>query len=55
MILSPTKKVFDDIGTSIITKRVVTTASDTTAVIDSEVTDDYQLTAMAGATTFSFT
>ena len=38
-----------------ITKRVVTTASDTTAVIDATATDVYQLTAMAGDTTFSFT
>jgi hypothetical protein len=38
-----------------ITPRVVTTASDTTAVIDVDITDQYQLTAMAGDTTFSTT
>lgn len=35
--------------------RVVTTATDTTAVIDVGVTDVYELTGMDGATTFSFT
>ena len=38
-----------------ITKRVVTTTSDATAVIDVEATDVYELSAMAAATTFSFT
>jgi hypothetical protein len=38
-----------------ITKRVVTTASDTTAVIDSDSYDEYYLTAMAGATEISVT
>ena len=36
-------------------KRVVTTATDTTAVIDVGITDVYELTGMAGATTFTFT
>lgn len=34
-------------------KRVVTTADDATAVINVDVTDQYQLTAMANATTIS--
>ena len=38
-----------------ITKRVASTASDTTAVIDCDTTDDYYLTAMAGATEISIT
>ncbi len=38
-----------------ITQRVVTTASDATAVIDIDVTDVYELTAMAAATTFTLT
>lgn len=38
-----------------ITQRVVTTADDATAVIDVDVTDQYQLTAMANATTISTT
>jgi hypothetical protein len=38
-----------------ITQRVVTTADDSTAVIDVDVTDQYQLTAMANATTISTT
>jgi len=38
-----------------ITKRVVTTTDDATAVIDVAVTDIYELTAIANATTFSFT
>lgn len=38
-----------------ITKRVVTTTDDSTAVIDVGVTDVYQLTAIANNTTFSFT
>lgn len=36
-----------------ITQRVVTTADDSTAVIDVDITDQYQLTAMANATTIS--
>ncbi len=38
-----------------ITQRVVTAADDATAVIDVDVTDQYQLTAMANATTISTT
>lgn len=38
-----------------ITQRVVTTTDDATAVIDVDVTDQYQLTAMANATTISTT
>lgn len=38
-----------------ITKRVVTTTDDSTAVINVAVTDVYQLTAIANNTTFSFT
>ena len=38
-----------------VTKRVVTTTDDSTAVIDVAVTDVYQLTAIANNTTFSFT
>lgn len=38
-----------------ITQRVVTTTDDSTAVIDIDVTDQYQLTAMANATTISTT
>jgi hypothetical protein len=38
-----------------ITERVITTADDATAVIDVDVTDQYQLTAMANATTISTT
>lgn len=38
-----------------ITKRVVTTANDATAVIDVDVTDDYYLTAMSAATEISTT
>lgn len=38
-----------------VTPRVVTTADDATAVIDVDVTDQYQLTAMANATTISTT
>jgi hypothetical protein len=36
-----------------ITPRVVTTASDTTTVIDTDITDVYELTDMAGATVFT--
>jgi hypothetical protein len=35
--------------------RVVTTTDDATAVIDCTVTDQYQLTAIANATTFTVT
>ena len=38
-----------------ITPRVVTTTDDATAVIDCDVTDQYQLTAVANATTFTVT
>lgn len=38
-----------------ITQRVVTTTDDATAVIDVDVTDVYQLSAVANATTFSTT
>ncbi len=38
-----------------ITKRVVTTTDDATAVIDVDVTDDYQLSAVANATEFTLT
>lgn len=38
-----------------VTQRVVTTADDATAVIDVDITDQYQLTAMANATTISTT
>lgn len=38
-----------------VTERVVTTADDATAVIDVDATDQYQLTAMANATTISTT
>ena len=38
-----------------ITQRVVTAADDATAVIDVDITDQYQLTAMANATTISTT
>lgn len=38
-----------------ITKRVVTTTDDATAVIDVDVTDVYQLSAVANATTFTLT
>jgi hypothetical protein len=38
-----------------ITQRVVTTTDDSTAVIDVDVTDVYELTAVANATTFSTT
>ena len=38
-----------------ITSRVVTATDDSTAVIDVDVTDQYQLTAVANATTFSTT
>ena len=38
-----------------ITKRVVTTTDDATAVIDTDITDDYELTAVANATTFTVT
>lgn len=38
-----------------ITKRVVTTTDDSTAVIDTDITDEYELTAMANATTFTVT
>ena len=38
-----------------ITPRIVTTTDDATAVIDIDVTDQYQLTAVANATTFSTT
>ena len=37
------------------TKRVVTTTDDATAVIDIDITDDYELTAIANATTFTLT
>jgi len=36
-----------------ITKRVVTTTNDATAVIDVTITDDYELTAMSADTAFS--
>lgn len=38
-----------------ITKRVVTTTDDASAVIDVAVTDVYELSAIANATTFTFT
>ena len=38
-----------------ITRRVASTTSDTTAIIDCDTTDDYYLTAMAGATEISIT
>lgn len=38
-----------------ITKRVVTTTDDSTAVIDTDITDEYELSAMANATTFTVT
>lgn len=38
-----------------ITSRVVTTTDDSTAVIDTDITDQYQLTAVANATTFTVT
>ena len=38
-----------------ITPRIVTTTDDATAVIDCDVTDQYQLTAVANATTFTVT
>ena len=38
-----------------IAKRVVTTATDTTAAINTDITDVYELTGMAGATTFTLT
>lgn len=38
-----------------VTQRVVTAADDATAVIDVDITDQYQLTAMANATTISTT
>jgi len=38
-----------------ITPRVVTTTDDATAVIDVDITDQYQLTAVANATTFTVT
>lgn len=38
-----------------ITKRVVTTTDDATSVIDCTITDVYELTAVANATTFSIT
>lgn len=38
-----------------ITPRVVTTTDDSTAVIDCDITDQYQLTAVANATTFTVT
>lgn len=38
-----------------ITKRVVTTTDDATAVIDTDITDEYELSAMANATTFTVT
>ena len=38
-----------------VTPRVVTTTDDATAVIDCDVTDQYQLTAVANATTFTVT
>lgn len=38
-----------------ITPRVVTTTDDATAVIDVDITDQYQLTAIANATTFTVT
>ncbi|HEC63708.1 MAG TPA: hypothetical protein ENI23_00275 [bacterium] len=37
------------------TKRVVTTTDDATAVIDIDIIDDYELTAIANATTFTLT
>lgn len=43
------------ITNKVITQRVITTTSDATAVIDATLTDVYELTAMAAATTFSFT
>lgn len=38
-----------------ITQRVVTTTDDATAVIDCDITDQYELTAVANATTFTVT
>lgn len=43
------------IATSRINPRIVTTTDDATAVIDTDVTDQYQLTAIANATEFTVT
>lgn len=51
----PTISSTDTLTNKRITKRVVTTTDDATAVIDVDVTDDYQLSAVANATTFTVT
>jgi len=51
----PTISSTDTLTNKRITKRVVTTTDDATAVIDVDVTDDYQLSAVANATEFTLT
>lgn len=49
------KATTDTLTNKRITKRVVTTADDATAVIDGDITDVYQLSAVANATEFTIT
>lgn len=49
------KATTDTLTNKRITKRVVTTTDDSTAVIDTDITDEYELSAMANATTFTVT
>ncbi len=51
----PTVSSTSTLTNKAITQRVVTTTDDATAVIDVTVTDDYELSAIANATTFSTT
>lgn len=51
----PTISSTDTLTNKRITKRVVTTTDDASAVIDVDVTDDYQLSAVANATEFTLT
>lgn len=54
-VVIPTISSTNTITNKRITKRVVTTTDDATAVIDVDVTDVYQLSAVANATTFTLT
>lgn len=54
-VVIPTISSTNTLTNKRITKRVITTTDDATAVIDVDVTDDYELTAIANATTFTVT
>ena len=54
-VVIPTISSTNTLTNKRITSRVVTTTDDATAVIDVDVTDEYELSAVANATTFSTT